>query len=519
MPNANPWPLSLRRCGCLLILGLCVWLGACARDDTGLEVDPLALDAPTLAAEIAAGHLTAEAVTAAALDRIAAIDDRGPAIHAIIEINPDALAIARDLDRRFAAGGTVGPLHGMPVVLKANIDTGDAMATSAGSIALADHHAARDAPVVARLREAGAVVIGKSNLSEWANFRDRSSLSGWSSLGGQTLNPYALDRDPCGSSSGSAVAVAARLVPLAVGTETDGSIVCPAAANGVVGIKPTLGLIEQTGIIPIAATQDTAGPMARTVRGAALLLAAMRPDTPARDWATGGPVLENLEGIRIGVLRDYGGAGTLTRLEAAYDDWIGMLEDAGATIVDPVELSLPAAVGAAELEVLRYEFRSGLNAYLAAVESGPSSLEELISFNRANAARVMPLFGQSLLIESATRGDLTEPAYLEALRQSRDVVRDKLGSTFAAAGLDALIAPANSPAAPLEREPAGTAGVSSSRIAAVSGYPSIVVPAATIDGLPVALAFVGEPFTEDRLIGIAAVFEAARGDFPPPDLP
>ncbi len=283
------------------------------------------LTATELEAELAAGTLSAERVTRVFLDRIATLDDAGPKLAAVIELNPEAVAIARELDQKRRRGGPVGPLHGVPILLKANIDTADALATSAGSLALAGHHAAADAPLVARLRAAGAVILGKTNLSEWANFRATGSTSGWSSLGGQTRSPYVLDRNPCGSSSGSAVAVAARLAPLAVGTETDGSIVCPAAANGVVGVKPTLGLVSGGGIVPIAKSQDTAGPLARTVRDAALLLSVLaEPDASGRvialpEESTGAAASPaSLAGVRIGVVRDYFGAGRDAACEAAF---------------------------------------------------------------------------------------------------------------------------------------------------------------------------------------------------------
>ncbi|HEX7082362.1 MAG TPA: amidase family protein, partial [Gammaproteobacteria bacterium] len=395
---------------------LAVWLAAVACTDEPAGTAPLDsapgadsawldLDAPALAEALGSGRVSAERLTRAALARIAAVDDAGPELNAIIEINPDAIEIARELDRRFAEEGPVGPLHGLPVVLKANIDTGDRIATSAGSIALANHHAAADAEVVARLRAAGAVILAKANLSEWANFRSLQSTSGWSSLGGQTKNPYVLDRNPCGSSSGSAVAVAAGLAPLAVGTETDGSIVCPAGVNGVVGIKPTVGLVSAEGIIPIATSQDTAGPFARTVRGAAMLLAVMRDPAAGEDPRNGAPAttlagdfraepsdsaaLADLAGVRLGVVRDYDGAGADASVEAAFERWLAMLRDAGAELVDPIELRLPAELRAAELEVLLHEFKAGIDRYLAAVEDGPRSLDALIAFNEEHAAEVM----------------------------------------------------------------------------------------------------------------------------------
>ena len=515
-------PLSMSRTGLgrdargtMLALSALACLAACEGPPAGVRPDTalLELAAPALAA----GRVSAEDVTRAALERIAALDDAGPRLNAVLELNPDALAIARELDRRFATDGAVGPLHGVPVVLKANIDTGDRMATSAGAAVLAGHYAGRDAPLVARLREAGAVIVAKGNLSEWANFRSLASSSGFSALGGQTANPYVLDRNPCGSSSGSAVAVAARLVPLAVGTETDGSIVCPAGANGVVGIKPTVGLVEQAGIIPIASSQDTAGPMARTVEGAALLLAAMQsPAFGAPE--TYGVRGERLDGFRVGAIRDYAGAGRFPAVEAAYDEWLRWLEQAGAEVVDPVEVGLPPEAGQAELEVLLYEFKAGLNAYLAAAGIEPASLAELIAYYDAESGSgpSLPDFGHDLFVMAEARGDLTEPAYLAALAASHEAVRGRLESLFAGQDLDALVAPANGPAWKTDWVAGDSFSISSSRFAAIAGYPSVVVPGGLIGELPVGAAFIGEPLSEATLIGIAAVFEAKRGPMPAP---
>jgi amidase len=474
----------------------------------------LDLDARALAQELAAGRVAAEAITRAVLERIAALDDQGPTLNAIIEVNPDAIDIARELDRRLAAQGPVGSLHGVPVVLKANIDTGDSMATSAGSLALVGHHAAVDADLVVRLREAGAVIVAKANLSEWANFRSLRSTSGWSSLGGQTRNAYVLDRNPCGSSSGSAVAVAAGLAPLAVGTETDGSIVCPAGANAVVGIKPTLGLVSQRGIIPIAASQDTAGPIAQTVAGAALLLAAMHtaPDAPSA-YAT---ARTDLRGVRLGVVRDYMGAGENAAVEAPFARSLERLEEAGAALVDPIALALPEGVRDAELQVLLYEFKAGIDTYLRAAHVEPGSLEALIAFNEARASEVMPHFGQEIFLMAEQRGDLAGPEYATAVATSQKVMRERLAALFAAHDLDALVAPVNAPAWKTDWANGDAFSLSSSSMAAMSGRPSIAVPAGLVGELPVAIAFVGEPFGEGALIEIAAAFERARGPLPRP---
>jgi amidase len=352
-------------------LGFALICGACTAKppaNIALDAEIAALDAVDLEARLVSGELSAERVTWVFLGRIESLNEAGPALHAVVEVNPDALTIARELDRRRAKSGPVGPLHGLPILIKANIDTADGMATSAGSVALARHRAAADAPVVAQLRAAGAVILGKANLSEWANFRSTRSTSGWSSLGGQARNPYVLDRSPCGSSSGSAAAVAAALAPLAIGTETDGSIVCPSAVNGVAGIKPTLGLVSGRGIVPIARSQDTAGPIARNVRDAALLLRAIeepgkRPEAHA--WrASSAPIAtpsasgngHRLAGVRLGVVRDYSGAGKDRALDEAFARWLEQLRALGAELVDPIGTGLGDAVESAELTVLLHEF-------------------------------------------------------------------------------------------------------------------------------------------------------------------
>ena len=496
----------------LVVLAFALGAGACTRAPDDADRALLELDAPTLAAELAAGRVSAERVTRAALARIAALDDAGPLLNAIIEINPDAIEIARELDRRFAAEGPVGPLHGIPVVLKASIDTADAMATSAGSRALAEHHATADAELVTRLRDAGAVILAKANLSEWANFRSTRSTSGWSSLGGQTRNPYVLDRNPCGSSSGSAVAVAAGLAPLAVGTETDGSIVCPAGANGIVGIKPTLGLVSQHGIIPIAASQDTAGPMARTVAGAALLLAAMQ--TAAIDPGAYAIERTDLRGVRLGVARDYAGAGQNPDVEAEFTRWLELLGRAGATLVDPVEVAVPEGAGEAELEVLLHEFKVGLDAYLDGAGIDPRSLEALIEYNRLHAREVMPHFNQDLFERAL--GATDEAVYRAALEASQTAMRARLDAVFAEHAIDALVAPTNSPAWKTDWVNGDSFSLGSSSFAAVSGYPSIAVPGALVRELPVGVAFIGRPESEALLIEIAAAFERARGELPRP---
>jgi amidase len=450
--------------------------------------------------------------------RIEALDRDGPELNSIIEVNPDALTIAAALDRERSSSGPRGPLHGIPVVLKANIDTGDGMATSAGSLALAEHRAGDDAFLVERLREQGAVILGKTNLSEWANFRSTHSSSGWSSLGGQTKNPYEPARNPCGSSSGSAVAVSANLAVLAVGTETDGSIVCPASINGIVGIKPTVGLVSRDGIIPIAHSQDTAGPMARTVRDAALLLTAIAAKDPsdpaARDRDAAVPDYaanlrqDALAGRRIGVLRSYSGAGQDARVDAVLEQAVVLLAANGAEIVDPVEIDTDG-MGDAEYEVLLYEFKQDLNSYLASSGAERTSLEQIIAFNTQHAETVMPFFGQEIMELAQSKGPLTDAAYLEALELSRRIARDGIDDALETHQLDALLAPTNGPAWMTDYINSDHFSVGSSSLAAVSGYASITVPAGFVFHLPIGVSFIGPAYSERKLIEIAYAFEQA----------
>ena len=484
-------------------LALC----GCGRGDDAI----VALDALALREELAVGRLTALEVTQAYLRRIAALDDTGPMLGAVIEVNPNAEAIARQLDAQ-RDGGTVGPLHGVPVLLKANIDTADSMSTSAGSLALARHRARADADIVARLRAAGAVVLGKTNLSEWANFRSLESTSGWSSLGGQTRNPYVLDRNPCGSSSGSAVAVAARLAPLAVGTETDGSIVCPAGVNGVVGIKPAIGTVSERGIVPIAHSQDTAGPFARTVADAALLLSVLAdPGSLATDLEAAG----NAASLRVGVVRDFFGAGQNAAVEASFTQALHWLEGAGVVLVDPVAAALGPAAGEAEFTILLAEFRDELGAYLANVQSGPSSLDELIDFNAAHAAEVMPHFGQELLLAARDSGGTADESYAAAQRTVA-AARTALEALLTERDLDALVAPANARAWRIDYAAGDSFVVGSADLAAVTGFASVTVPAALAGALPLGVSLIGPRGAEPVLLTLAAAIERARGPFPEP---
>ena len=468
-----------------------------------MDSDLTKLTAVEVAAAIASGACSAREAARAFLDRVDSVD---PSLNAVLEINPAASEIAAKRDESMARGGECGPLHGVPVVLKANIDTGDGMATSAGSVALADHRAARDAPLVARLRTAGAVVLGKTNLSEWANFRSTRSISGWSSLGGQTRNPYSLDRSPSGSSSGSAVAVAAQLAPLAVGTETDGSIVSPAGACGVVGIKPTVGAIDREGIVPIAASTDTAGPFANNVRDAALLLDALG----GMSTATVGP--PSLKGVRIGVLRS--GAKSHAGVAAALGKAVDTLSDIGADVVDGLLIDVPDASSEAEYQLLLHEFKDGLNRYLAAHHTGFRDLAGLIAYNEARADVVMPLFGQEHFEAAQATKGLESPAYRAAVANSVVAMRQAVDRVFRTHDLQALLAATNGPAWKIGESERGH--VSSSSIAAVAGYPSIAMPWALVDRLPVAVSFIGRPRSETELVGMATTLEDARGPFPSP---
>ena len=455
---------------------------------------------------MSAGSLTASALTQRYLERIAAIDKRGPALNSVIELNPDALSIAAALDAERIAKGPRGPLHGIPVLIKDNIDTADRMMTTAGSLALVGSIAARDAIVAQRLRAAGAVLLGKTNLSEWANFRSSHSTSGWSGRGGLTRNPYALDRNACGSSSGSGAAVSANLCALAIGTETDGSIVCPASTNGVVGIKPTLGLIPATGIIPIAHSQDTAGPMARTVADAALLLGVLTGADYTKSLDPNG-----LRGARIGVARDkfFGFSEETDRvIEAA----IAEMKRRGAEIVDPADIPTAGKFDDSESEVLSYEFKNDLNLYLGAlVPKAPMhSLADVIAFNESHREREMPYFGQDLMIKAQAKGPLSSKEYLDALEKDRRLSRTEgIDAVMSKHRLDALVAPTAGPAWCTDLINGDHAPGGSSTPAAVAGYPNINVPAGYAWGLPVGISFFGAANSEPLLIKLAYAFEQA----------
>jgi amidase len=475
------------------------------------------------------GRYTARQLVELYLRRIAELDAARPALRSVAEVNPEALAIADALDAERKAKGPRGPLHGIPVLIKDNIDTADRMMTTAGSLALQGPAALRDAHVVQRLRAAGAIVLGKTNLSEWANFRSTRSTSGWSARGGQVKNPYVLDRNPCGSSSGTGAAIAANLAAVGIGTETDGSIVCPSAVQALVGIKPTVGLVSRAGIIPISQSQDTAGPMARTVADAAAVLAAIRGPDP-RDPATHQarpPEAPNysaaldagaLRGARLGVARArfFGHSPAADRLvEAA----IAAMRARGAVIVDPADIATAGRLRDCELEVLLYEFKAGIDAYLAA--RGPAvavrSLDGLIAFNERERAREMPYFGQELFLMAAAKGPLTSPEYRTALSTCRSLARERgIDATVAAHQLDAIVAPTVSPAWPTDLINGDHIVGFSSTPAAVAGYPSITVPAGFVGDLPVGMSFIGRAWSEARLIGLAYAFEQATKHRRPP---
>jgi amidase len=477
------------------------------------------------------GKLTARALVKTYLARIRAIDRAGPRINAIIELNPDALAIAAELDRERKAHGPRGPLHGIPVLVKDNIATADQMQTTAGSLALVGVKPPRDAFLVTRLREAGAIILGKTNLSEWANFRATRSTSGWSARGGLTRNPYALDRNTSGSSSGSAAAIAASLAAVAVGTETDGSVISPAAINGLVGIKPTLGLISRNGIIPIAHSQDTAGPMARTVADAAALLSAMA-GSDIRDEATREATAravdytrfldaDGLKGARIGVVRaNFGGRNDL--VSAVVEDALKILKAKGAILIDPVELPNADKYGQSELEVLLYELKADLAAYLAEFAPGSNirTLQDVIEFNARERAREMPYFGQEYFLRAEAKGGLDSKEYLDALANNQRYSRaEGIDQAMQEHQLDALVAPTTGPAWLTDFYKGDASSGSFTSPAAVAGYPHITVPAGFVHGLPAGMSFVGGAWSEPTLIRLAYAYEQASKQRRAPTFP
>jgi len=495
-------------------------------DTPSLEIAELGID--ELQAGLDSGRFTARGLVEQYLDRVERLDRRGPALRAVIETNPDSLAEADALDRERKAGALRGPLHGVPLLIKDNIDTADGMATTAGSLALIGARPPRDAFLVQRLRRAGAVLLGKTNLSEWANIRSPRSTSGWSGRGGLTLNPYALDRNTSGSSSGSAAAVAAGLCAAAVGTETDGSIVSPASLNGIVGLKPTVGLISRAGVIPISATQDTAGPMARTVRDAAILLGALAgvdPEDPATEESRGRAAADytktldpaGLRGARIGVVRRF--FGLHRGVDALMEQALAVLKARGAVLVDPAEIETWGRFDEAETTVFLFELKAGLKAYLARL--GPASpvhsLAEIIAFNERRAAEEMPYFGQETFLKAEAKGPLTEKEYLDAWKLCRRMSRrEGIDAVMEAHRLDALVAPTDGPAWVTDLVLGDHFLISSSTAAAVAGYPSITVPAGAVFGLPVGISFFGRAWSEPALLRLAYAFEQATHHRRPP---
>jgi amidase len=476
-------------------------------------------------------RLTSRELTQHYLDRIERLDRRGPHLKSVIETNPRALDIADQLDKERTAGKSRGKLHGIPILIKDNVETSDRMMTTAGSLALEGWYAPKDAPLVERLRAAGAVILGKTNLSEWANFRSTHSISGWSGRGGQTRNPYALDRTPSGSSSGSAAAASANLCALAVGTETDGSIVSPASINGIVGIKPTVGLVSRTGIAPISHSQDTAGPLTRTVRDAAILLGIMSglDQTDAASVAIGKRFEsdylryldpDGLKGARLGIARKF--FADNAPLNAYLDECVAKLKSAGASIVDPADLPLHGSFGAAEQEVLLYEFKTDLNAYLQRlrITQPVRSLDALIRFNEAHRDREMPFFDQELLHQTQAKGALSEPAYLKARAACLTATRTKgIDAVLAEHRLDAMVSLTSGPAWLIDTVDGDADSGGCSSPAAVAGYPHITVPSGLYRGLPIGLSFFGAAFSEPKLIKLASGFEHVAGGRTAPRFP
>lgn len=528
-------PLTRRdfvRLGALGAAGAALGPAACARGDFGeedaeapwwvgaefeLEEMPLA----ELSEAMASGSLSSADITQLYLERIVALDRAGPRLRSLIEINPECEEIAERLDAERREGRLRGPLHGVPIVVKDNIDTADRMTTTAGSLALEGHVASRDSHVVAKLRDAGAIILAKANLSEWANFRSTRSSSGWSARGGQCANAFAIDRNPCGSSSGSAAAVSANFCAAALGTETNGSVVCPSSVNGIVGLKPTVGLVSRAGIIPIAHTQDTAGPMARTVRDAAMLLSVLAgPD--ARDPATAEAVrfadtdyttfldANGLRGARVGVERSY--FGNEPAVDDLMEEAIRAMASAGATIVDPTDLATRREIGAPSYRVLLYEFKADLEAYLerAGRPNGMATLADLIAFNEANAEREMPWFGQEIFEQAVELGGLDSPEYLEALETARRLSRDDgIDALMEEHRLDAIVAPTTRAAWKTDLVNGDMGSGGSSGPAAVAGYPSITVPNGYVRGLPVGILFFGRAWSEGTLLRLAYAYEQA----------
>jgi amidase len=486
------------------------------------DVKPFELDEITIAdlqEGMKSGRFTARSLVEKYSGRIEEIDKQGPAVNSIIEMNPDALSIADGLDEERKAKGPRGPMHGIPVLIKDNIDTADRMMTTAGSLALLGSRPAQDSWVAQRLRNAGAVILGKTNLSEWANIRSSHSTSGWSGRGGLTRNPYALDRNPCGSSSGTGAGISANLCAVGIGTETDGSIVCPSSSNGLAGIKPTVGLVSRSGIIPISHSQDGAGPMCRSVRDAAILLGALT-GVDAQDPATAASAgksqtdyaqfcdANGLKGARIGVARKY--FGFSDAVDALMEQALDGIKKQGATLVDPADIETLGKFDESELLVFMYELKADLNAYLARL--GPSApvrtLKDIIDFNERNRQKEMPYFGQDLFLKAEAKGPLTEKAYVDALDKNHQLARiEGIDATMDKYRLDAIVAPTGGPAWLTDLVNGDHVAGGSSNAAAVAGYPNINVTAGFISGLPVGISFFGRAWSEPTLIRLAFAFE------------
>ena len=472
----------------------------------------------SLGKKLDSGKYSSEQLVELYLKRIENIDKNGPKLNAIIEINPDAVSIAKQMDNERKARKNRGSLHGIPIVIKDNIDTGDKMQTTAGSLAMAENIASSDAFIVKKLREAGAIIIGKTNLSEWANFRSTQSSSGWSSRGGQTKNPYFLDHNPCGSSAGSGVAVSANLCVVAVGTETDGSIVCPASVSGLVGIKPTVGLISRSGIIPISKTQDTAGPMARTVEDAAILLGVLSgidnkdlitKESKGKNFIDYTQFLDlnALKGKRIGIEKKPQGNNHF--INTLLDNAVNLLKQKGATIIEIDYMDQINALGEAEFEVMQYEFKDGLNHYLSTANAKVKSLKEVIDFNLANEDIAMPFFKQEILETSNLKSGLNDKKYIDALNKSHNGSKKILDSVFLENKLDAICGITMGPACSIDMIYGDRWGYSLTTPAAVSGYPHITVPGGKVYDLPVGLSFFGNSYSEPKLIAMAYAYEQA----------
>jgi amidase len=504
---------------------LCPALGAAREIDSAVpasRVSPFELDEITISDlqdGMKSGKFTARSLVEKYSARIAEIDKSGPAINSVLELNPDALSIADALDEERKAKGPHGPMHGVPVLIKDNIDTADRMMTTAGSLALVGSKPLQDSFVAQKLRSAGAVILGKTNLSEWANIRSSHSTSGWSGRGGLTRNPYALDRNPCGSSSGTGAGISANLCAVGIGTETDGSIVCPSSSNGLAGIKPTVGLVSRGGIIPISHSQDGAGPMCRTVRDAATLLGALT-GVDSRDSATAASAGKSftdytrfcdpngLKGARIGVARKYFGFNDA--VDAVMEQALDALKKQGATLVDPADIETLGKFDESELLVFMYELKADLNAYLARLGPGAPvrTLQDIIEFNDRNRQKEMPYFGQDLFVKAEAKGPLTEKAYIDALDKNHQLARTEgIDATMDKYRLDAIVAPTGGPAWLTDLVNGDHVAGGSSNAAAVAGYPNINVTAGFISGLPVGISFFGRAWSEPVLIRLAFAFE------------